>query len=419
MEPWKRTLTVSAGAQTFSIMGFSFVVPFLPLYVQQLGVHGAAQVTLWVATLTGGSSLFMAIAAPIWGVLADRYGRKIMVTRSMFSAALLVGLMGLAQNVSQLLVLRMLQGVFTGTVSASQALVASQTPRDRMGFSMGVMQTAVFTGTSIGPLVGGVVADAFGFRRSFAAATVIFLVGGSTVVLFVQEDERFAAQKGAPRPRVWAGMRDAFKTPALPAMIGTFFAVQFGTTVVFPVLPQFIQYLQGPAGHAATVTGLVLAAAGLAGALSSLLVGSLSDRIGYKSVLVIASLLAAALSIPQYFVTATWQLAVLRVAIGITFGAIYPSASALIAILVPAEKRGTAYGLAGSATSIGFAAGPFTAAAVVGIGGIRPVFLTAAVLLVFIATWVGTMVQAPEDEVFPPAPPNEDDDSGSARVVNE
>jgi DHA1 family multidrug resistance protein-like MFS transporter len=397
MDHWKRTLTVTALAQTFSIMGFSFVVPFLPLYLQRLGIHGTAQVTFWAALLYGGSALSMAIAAPIWGVLADRYGRKIMVTRSMFSAALLVGLMGLAQNVIQLLILRMLQGVFTGTVSASQALVASQAPRERLGFSMGVMQTAVFTGTSIGPLVGGLLVDAFGFRQSFAAATAIFLVGGSLIVLFVQEEERFAGQKGLPRPRVWAGVRDALKTPALPAMIATIFAVQFGTTVVFPVLPQFIQYLQGAADHAATVTGLVFAAAGLAGALSSLSVGSLSDRIGYKSVLVVASLLAAALSIPQYFVTATWQLAVLRIGTGICFGAINPAASALIATLVPPEKRGTAYGLAGSATAIGFAAGPFTAAVVVSIGGIRPVFLTAAVLLAFIAAWVGTMVHMPEE----------------------
>src|SRR5919199_3685899 len=144
--PWKRTLGVTAASQTLCILGFSFVMPFLPLYINQLGVHGVARITLWAAILQGGSAISMAITAPLWGVLADRYGRKIMVVRAAFSAALLVGMMGLAQNVYHLLILRTLQGAFTGTVSASQALVASHTPRQRLGFSLGIMQTAVFSG---------------------------------------------------------------------------------------------------------------------------------------------------------------------------------------------------------------------------------------------------------------------------------
>lgn len=393
MERWQRTLLVMAIAQCFSILGFSFVLPFLPLYIQQLGIHGAAKITLWAAVLSGGVAIGMTVASPIWGVLADRYGRKIMVVRAAFSAAILIGLMGLATSVYQLLFLRVLQGMFTGTISASQALVSSQTPRDRLGFSLGVMQTAVFAGNSMGPLAGGLVAQAVGFRLSFAVAAVLLATCGTLVVAFVPEESSFKERKHEPRPSILLGMRQAMRTPALLPMIATLFAVQFAVTQVYPILPQFVQYLQGSSGHAALATGLILGGAGAAGALSATGIGWFSDRIGHKSILVTAALAACAISVPQYFVQATWQLAALRVADGFALGAMLPSASAMLASLVPAEQRGAAYGLAASANSVGIAAGPLTTAAIVAVTGIRDVFLSAAVLLGFIALWVATRVQ--------------------------
>src|SRR5947209_2280521 len=199
MTRWQRTLLITAIGQTFSIVGFSFVTPFLPLFIEKLGVHGVTHVTLWAGLLAAGTALCMAISAPIWGVLADRHGRKIMVVRASFSAALLIGIMGLSQNVYQLLALRMLQGTFTGTVTASQALVASQTPKDRMGFSLGVMQTSVFLGNSIGPLMGGFVADQFGFRQSFFFAGFILFVSGLLITILVQEVKPEAPARDAVR----------------------------------------------------------------------------------------------------------------------------------------------------------------------------------------------------------------------------
>ncbi len=395
MPVWKRTLWSTALAQMLCIVGFNFVLPFLPLFVQQLGVHGHTNITLWAGLLAGGSAICMAVSSPIWGVLADRHGRKIMLVRAAFSAAVLIGLSSLVQNVYELLALRMLQGVFTGTVTASQALVSSQVPKERLGFSLGLMQTAVYLGSSLGPLGGGLVADAVGFRFSFAMAGGIPFVAGVLITFLVEEEKRPVHETSAARQSFWKGMRDAINSSAVLAMAAAMFAVNFGVTVVFPILPQFIQMLQGPGGHDAAVTGLVFTAAGVAGAISSVVTGSFADRIGYQRVIVTAAIVAAILSVPQYFVNATWQLAVLRILIGLALGAILPSASALIASLVPPEKRGTAYGLMGSATSLGFGVGPLTAAGVVAVSGIRAVFLTAAVLLAFIALWVGTMVHVP------------------------
>lgn len=394
MDRWQRTLWVMAIAQTFSILGFSFVFPFLPLYVQQLGIHGAARVTLWAALLSASSAITMAISSPIWGVLADRYGRKIMVVRAAGSAAILIGLMGLVSSVWQLLALRLLQGIFTGTVTASQALVSSQSPRDRLGYSLGVMQTAVFLGNSFGPLAGGLVAQAVGFRLSFGVAAGLLATCAILVALFVKEEARFAQRRGEPHPSMLAGLRDVAAAPALLSMIGAIFVVQFAVTQVYPILPQFVQLLEGPHGHAALATGLILAGAGGAGALSASSVGSFSDRIGHRPVLIGAALVAACVSVPQFFVQTTWQLGLLRVADGLALGAMLPSANAMLAGLVPSAKRGAAYGLASSANSLGVAAGPLVTALVVATSGIRAVFLVAAVLLASIALWVSSMVHA-------------------------
>jgi DHA1 family multidrug resistance protein-like MFS transporter len=395
MTRWQRTLLVTAIGQTFSIVGFSFVTPFLPLFIEKLGVHGVAHVTLWAGLLAGGTALCMAISAPIWGVLADRHGRKIMVVRASFSAALLIGIMGLSQNVYQLLALRMLQGMFTGTVTASQALVASQTPKDRMGFSLGVMQTSVFLGNSVGPLLGGIVADAFGFRQSFVFAGVVLLLSGILITVFVQEEKPETPAPGAARTGFFAGLGEAARTPGVMPMVVVIFAVQFGVTVVFPILPQFVQMLEGPGGHTATVTGLIFTGAGIAGALSSLAAGWFADQLGFKRVIMIALGVTAVLSLPQALVTHAWQLLVLRIGIGLAMGAVMPSASALISILVPAEQRGTAYGLMGSATSIGFGAGPLAAAGMVAVSGIRSVFVMSAVMFAMIAAWVALAMRVP------------------------
>jgi DHA1 family multidrug resistance protein-like MFS transporter len=240
-----------------------------------------------------------------------------------------------------------------------------------------------------------VVADSFGYRLSFIAGGISLFISGLLVLLFVHEHRTPGPRTQAPP--FWRDLGSALRIPVIPAMIGTYFAIQFGATVVTPILPQFVQMLQGSHGHAATATGVILAGAGVASAVAAIIVGVVSDRIGYKTVLVSASIAAALFSIPQYFVSTTWQLFALRVLIGLATGAIMPAAGALTAILVPASRRGTAYGLTGSATSLGFGVGPLTAALVVGVWGIRPVFLTAAVLMVVIALWVAAMIQVPDE----------------------
>jgi MFS family permease len=154
-EAWQRTLWVNWIAQMCTSVGFSFVYPFLPLYVQHLGVHNRQAILIWSGALYAGTTITLTVCAPLWGSLSDRHGRKVMVVRAMGSGAILIFLMSLVQNPSELLVLRILQGALSGSIAASQALVAAAVPRERLGFAMGLMQTAIFAGSSIGPLVGG------------------------------------------------------------------------------------------------------------------------------------------------------------------------------------------------------------------------------------------------------------------------
>lgn len=389
---WRQTLLVTAVAQSFSILGFAFVTPFLPLYIQQLGIHGTANVTLWAAMLSGFVALGMTFSSPVWGALADRHGRKIMVVRAAASAALLVGLMGVVGNIYELLVLRLLAGIFTGTVSASQALVASQTPKNRLGFALGVMQTAIFTGNSLGPLSGGIAAQLLGFRPTFGIAAGFLLSCALLVLVFAHEERPVQPVILSERPKLMAGMREVAFIPAVLPMVASIFAVQFAVTQVFPILPQFVQQLQGGGGNAATVTGVILAGAGAAGAISATTTGWFSDRLGHKRVLVVAAVLAACVSVPQSFVQTTWQLGLLRILDGFALGGMLPAGSAILAGLVPQDRRATVYGLSAAAVSLAFGGGPLIAAAIVAVGGIRPVFFSAAFLLVVIAVWVTLMV---------------------------
>jgi DHA1 family multidrug resistance protein-like MFS transporter len=403
-EAWRQTLLVTAIAQSFSIMGFAFVTPFLPLYIQTLGIHGTTRVTLWAAIMSGLVALGMAVSSPIWGALADRYGRKIMVVRAAISASLLVGLMGVVGNIYELLLLRLLAGIFTGTVSASQALVASQTPKKRLGFALGVMQTAVFSGSSLGPLMGGVAAELLGFRPTFGISAGFLLSCGLMVLFFAHETERPVHVPKADRPKLLKGMKEVLFIAGVPPMIASMFAVQFAVTQVYPILPQFVQQLQGHAGNAAAVTGFILAGAGIAGAISATTTGWFSDRVGHKRILMTAAAMAAVISVPQSFVQATWQLGLLRFFDGIALGAMLPASSAIVAGLVPQEKRATVYGLTAAAVAVAFGAGPLISAGIVAVAGIRPVFLSAALLLGIISVWVAIMVPGKIRRPISPGP---------------
>ena len=384
VETWRRQLGALWVAQVVSALAFSFALPFLPLYVQELGVKDARQAGLWAGLTSASFSIVMASLGPVWGSVADQFGPRLMVGRAMFGGAAVIGAMGLARQVYDLLALRTLQGAITGVQAAITVLVSAIVPRGRLAFSVGLLQMATFGGASLGPLLGGYVADRWGYRPAFAATAALMLLSGAIVFVGVPEAGR--PVRSGTRLGLVDGMRVALRSPSIVSMVLVLLLLQFAATVVSPVLPLFIKELSVDDSHVATTTGLVLGLGGLFGAVSAVGAGRVADRLGHKAVA--AALASAALYVPQAWVRTPEQLLALRVGLGLFNGALIPSTQAVIGLATPPERRGVAFGVATSAAPLGSAMGPLVGAAIAAGFGIRAVFWVTGGLLAAAAVYV-------------------------------
>lgn len=383
---WRRNLTALWVAQAMSMVAFSFVFPFFPLYIQTLGIPDPNEAAEWAGVITAATAISMAIAQPIWGNMSDRLGRKPMVVRSMIGGAVTITLMGFVQSPQQLLVLRFAQGAVTGTVAAANALAASSVPRNRLGFALGVMQVAVFAGTSAGPLVGGVIADRWGFRVPFFAAALLMALGALVVVTLVHE-QFTPAPAGAQKRGTLGEMRSLLALQSLPLLATVVFMIQLGGVIISPVLSLFISDITG-GQDPGTAAGLVLAATGASSAVAALAFGRIGDRIGHTRILVACLAGSAVTYFPQALVSQVWQLLVLRMLLGVALGGLMPSANALLAGLVPRERRGSVFGLTASATAMANAVGPISGALIAANLGMRMVFTVTGALYLVGCGWV-------------------------------
>jgi DHA1 family multidrug resistance protein-like MFS transporter len=356
--PWLRIVAVLWIAQVVAELAFSFALPFIPLYIQELGVEDATLAGVWAGAMSGGFALVMATMGPVWGMIADRHGRRLMIQRALFGACLVIGAMGLAQSPEQLFVLRLLQGSVTGVVAATTTVVSLTVPRQHLTTALGLMHAALFVGTALGPILGGVVSDLFGFRTAFIATGALFLVSGLLVTFFVPEPAREAGDQTQPRQTLAASMRALLGRRELTAVIGLLALIRFASMAPQPILPIFIQQMAVDEERLATLTGLVVAATGVASTVSALVVGYLADRYGRGRILLASLAAAALLSAPHALATSVWQLLLLRTAIGLALGGMVPSIQALFTELTPAGRRGMAFGLLATANAIGNGGGP-------------------------------------------------------------
>jgi DHA1 family multidrug resistance protein-like MFS transporter len=378
-------------AELVAIVGFTVVIPLLPLYVRELGVRGEQEVRIWAGVVFSGHAVTMAVFAPIWGALSDRYGRKVMVERAMFGGALVIGLMGLAQNVHQLVLLRTLQGALTGTVTAANALVATTAPRKRVGYALGMLQMAIYVGASAGPLLGGLVADSLGYRAAFWVTGVLLLVAALGVLVFVKEDFQPLAPsvsgQGAAdagrlglRHRVWNRLAPVLESPPLRRVLGVRLLMRLGARLLGPVLPLFIETITPAGARVASITGSISGVGAAAGAVGALGLGRLSDRVGYRSILVACALVSAVCYVPQFFVTSHVPLLFLQAGTGLAMGGILVSLGASLARLAPDGQEGIVYGVDASVVSVANAIAPMVGSVLAAWMGLRLPFLFAAAL---------------------------------------
>jgi DHA1 family multidrug resistance protein-like MFS transporter len=379
VEPWKRNLYVIWVAELAAIAGFAVMMSFLPYYVQELGVTELHEVELWSGALFAAHAVTMTVFAPVWGSLADRFGRKPMVQRAMFGGALVISAMGLVQNVGQLVALRAIQGALTGVVSAATTLVASSAPRERAGYALGLLQTAVWSGASVGPLLGGLIADTWGYRATFWVTGALLLLAGLTVSRFVQEEFTPPARDDDNREGgFWYGLKLVIQDRGLLSLFSVRVTVRTATRLMGPILPLFIQSLVPTTARIASLTGLISGVRAAAGAIGGVTLGRASDRIGYRRVLLICAVGVAALYVPQFFVTTPWQLLILQGGVGLVMSGVLATISAMLANLAPEGRQGAVYGVDASVVSTANAIGPMLGASVAAALGLRAPFLLAA-----------------------------------------
>lgn len=377
---WQRMLWILAAAQLFSSVGFSMIFPFLPNYVEALGSSTGTSLTILAGAVFSAQAITMAISAPLWGGLADRFGRKPMLVRALLGGAVILGLMGFVQSAEQLILLRAIQGVITGTVSAGNALVASIAPRDRTGYAMSVLQTASWAGVAVGPLLGGMMADRFGYASSFVITAALLLVGGLAVVFGVKED--FRPQVGKAAGNFLLRGRQVIATAGVKTVFVIRFAASLAKGLLVPILPLFIPILlQGQTG-VSTFTGLVIGVSSATGTMAAVWLGNLGDRIGHKRIFIWSSAFAALSLLPMAFATEGWHMLVLNALSGIATGGLLPSLSALIVQYVRDEDVGSAFGLDNSVMSAARALAPLVAVGAAQFWGYQSVFVIGAAILV-------------------------------------
>ncbi len=383
---WRRNLWVTFFGSFTTLVGMTLLLPFLPLYVEHLGVTDQAAIVQWSGVAYGATFLTAGVAAPVWGYLADRYGRKLMLIRASLGMAIAMSMMGLVQSVWQLVALRLLIGVVGGYSSGSNVLVATQSPKARTGWALGTLAAGIMAGNLVGPLIGGVLPQIVGMRETF------FLVGGIIFIAFlatlflVREDKRPAGSKRRGGGG-WGAIPD--KRPVL-TMLACGFLLMLANMSIEPIITVYVAELVPPASVTPTA-GLVMSAAALGSILAAPRFGRLADRIGHWRVIVGCLSAAAVLLIPQALVSAGWELVGLRFLMGVALGGLLPCITSVIRHNVPERSTGAILGYAISSQDAGQVIGPVAGGFVGGHFGMRAVFFGTALLMALGATFVHLM----------------------------
>lgn len=377
---WRRNLYVCLFGSFTTVVAMTLLLPFLPIYVAHLGVHSPAAVVQWSGIAFGATFFGAALAAPLWGRLADRYGRKPILMRASLGMAVTMSMIGMVQNVWQLALLRLLAGLVGGYASGSIVLVATETPKNRSAWALGTLSTGVMAGSLAGPLIGGLLPGLIGLRQTFfLAGFTIFLAFLATTLLIREQRPRRPRARAARRPaRAWTTLPD--RRPVI-AMLLTALLLMLANMSIEPIITLYVAQLMPGSPHVTLASGLVMSVAALGGILAAPRLGRLADRIGPWKVIIACLAVAALLLVPQAFVTSLWQLLVLRFLMGLALAGLLPCIAAQIRHSVPDGITGAMLGYSQSAQYAGQVAGPLLGGFIGGQLGMRWVFLATSALM--------------------------------------
>ena len=358
--------------------GLSLITPILPLYIDTLGVFTKSQLSLWSGLVAASSFLMTAIISPVWGRVADRYGRKPMLIRASLGMSAIMILTGFAGNVVQLLVMRAVFGLFAGFNSNAIALIAAQTPKEESGRVLGTLNTALISGVLVGPIFGGAIAQFFGYSKIFIITGCLIFVAFLTTVALVKEN--------FTKPEA-AGIRTAkevfaqIKNPGLIiALFVSTLILQMTNMSINPILSLYVREIVGNSSNVQLLAGIVAAVPGAASIFAAPMFGELGDRIGTHKILIFGFSFAAILFIPMALVTNVWQLVGLRFLLGIANGALLPGIQALLSRNTPREATSRIFSYQQSAQSAGSVIGPLLGGAIAGMLDYKYVFFVTSAL---------------------------------------
>jgi DHA1 family multidrug resistance protein-like MFS transporter len=360
------------------MIGMSMVVPFLPLFIKTLGVTDIGELKRWSGLAISGVFITAFIATPLWGWLGDRIGKKKMVIRAIFGLAVSQFLIGLSADVYQLFLFRMLQGALSGFIAAALALVSSNTPKEKTGYAIGFLATSTAAGNVLGPFVGGLLADNFGYRNVFFITAGLCSLSGFLVLLFVKEINKETHKEN----KIADNYRFVFANHNVKYAMITLIIAAAAISMIQPMFALFIEQKIGNIAYLATITGAVFGIIGVFQVISSPWWGKRNDLKGYRKNIAYA-LLGAGIGYAMHVISSgVWELIPIRAFLGFCIGGVLPSLYSFISTNTPTERKGGVMGIASGFTLLGNLIGPLASGYIAAYTSINFIFILSGLVLI-------------------------------------
>ena len=378
---WKKNLRVSAFSVFLAGIAFSEITPFLSLYIDTLGKFTHQELSFWSGTVFSAVYVVAALVSPIWGKLADKKGRKPMILRASLGMAIVFTLMGVAQNVWQLLFLRGMQGVFAGFISNSNALVAAETPKHKSGKALGIMSSCTTGGQLLGPFAGGALSQVFSYRVTFFITGVLLFTCFVLSILFIHEDD-FVAIKSEERGNFKDTIKQFKSGQLIVGLLLTTLIIQAANNSINPIVSLYVRNLMHGAGQVVFVSGVIAALPGIATVAAASYFGGLGDRIGTHKIILGGLIGSIILFFLTAFVRNTVELGVCRFLIGFTDACLFPQVQTMLTKYSPRQLTSRVFSWNQSAMYIGNIFGPLIGSTVSAHFGYSAVFLVTSMIVV-------------------------------------
>ncbi|NCB96026.1 MAG: MFS transporter [Negativicutes bacterium] len=387
MEAWKRTVYISFLCTFCTSFGVSQLSPILPLYFHEMGVESAEELARWAGLATGVTYLVVCLSAPFWGRMADKHGRKITLIRSSFGMAICNFIIAFQHTPEGVVFMRLIQGLVSGFYTACITLIATETPLDHTGWALGLLASAQLSGSLVGPLIGGYIADEIGIRNDFILVGCLMLIAFILSYLFIHEN--YVPNKDKVT-LTFKQLKVALpEFDAIVALCITSFIYAICIMSLQPIIAVYIKGIVPPeTENLGFIAGAVFSMMGLAQLVSSSPIGGLVDRIGARKVLITSLIYVGVLNIPQAYVTDVYQLAAVRFLQGLGLGGMLPALNTFLASKIDKALSGQVFAYNQSCQFFGYFIGAVCGSNLMALLGFTTLFWASGLLFIVAAIWV-------------------------------